>query len=92
MTALRRGSPQKPLIGLLERGLMVLKCVTFEPEPHLRDITTSTALDKATVLRILDVVTAGDDVQRLDDGRHALARQPYTSLPSTARLPTSTRA
>ncbi len=62
-----------PPIGVLERGISILEC--FEEDflrLSLREIAERTGLDKATLLRLLGVLTRARMVHRYDDGNYAL--------------------
>ena len=62
----------KPPSGVLERGITILECFTEDRlRLQLREIAESTGLDKATALRLLNVLTRARMVHRFDNGCYA---------------------
>lgn len=61
--------PPRPPVGVLERGLAILDCFSEERlRLPLRDLAELTGLDKATLLRLLGVLTRARMVLRLESG------------------------
>lgn len=65
-------STPKPPAGVLERGIAILECFSEDRlRLSLRELAECTGLDKATLLRLLGVLTRARMVHRFESGSYA---------------------
>jgi DNA-binding IclR family transcriptional regulator len=71
--AVRKPVSPTPPVGVLERGIAILECFREDRlRLGLRDLAELTGLDKATLLRLLAVLTNARMVQRAENGQYTL--------------------